>query len=425
MESNYYMHLSKEERKIIERGVSNNSRKCDIASTLGKDPSTIGKEIKLHRYVAYSCKLPLQCKNYKKCKHGRNCKSDCLDYEEFKCSRRDRSPGACNGCKNYQSCRFTKYKYDADIADNEYKESLVNNRQGFNITTLEVKRIGEILMPLLKNGQSIEQILMSHKEIELSTKTIYTYIENSLFKDVGIDITVMDLRRQVSRRLPKKKVNLYKKRTDSAFLNGRTYKDYKSYIEESNETSIVEMDSVYNDITNGPFIETFKFKKYGLLFAVLHKEKTEEAMNDGVLLLESVLGEELFNKEVRVLLTDRGSEFYGIHRLETRIDGTARTRVFYCDPMASHQKGSLENKHEELRYICPKESDLYKLGLKDQSKLNLVLSHINSSPRKKLNGKSPIELLKFLCPDMAKKLSDFGITEIEKDKVILKPFLLK
>ena len=99
-------------------------------------------------------------------------------------------------------------------------------------------------MPLLKNGQSIEQILINHKEIELSVKTIYTYIENSLFKDAGIDISVMDLRRQVSRRLPKKKANLYKKRSDSSFLNGRTYRDYLSYVEESNETAIVEMDSV-------------------------------------------------------------------------------------------------------------------------------------------------------------------------------------
>ncbi len=37
--------------------------------------------------------------------------------------------------------------------------------------------------------------------------------------------------------------------------------------------------------------------------------------------------------------------------MEKRDDGTRRTRVFYCDPMQSGQKGSLENMHRELRYI--------------------------------------------------------------------------
>ena len=40
-----------------------------------------------------------------------------------------------------------------------------------------------------------------------------------------------------------------------------------------------------------------------------------------------------------------------------------RTRIFYCDPMASGQKGSLENNHKEIRYICPKENDLNDLDL--------------------------------------------------------------
>ena len=93
--------------------------------------------------------------------------------------------------------------------------------------------------------------------------------------------------------------------------------------------------------------------------------------------------------------------------------------------MASHQKGSLENKHEELRYICPHEVDLYKLGLTSQTKMNLVTSNINSSPRKKLNWKSPIELLEFLNPNLLKKLYEFGIVKIDKDKVVLKPYLLK
>ena len=42
-------HLSLNDRKIIEQGIENRCNKVDIARTLGKDPTTIAKEIRLHR----------------------------------------------------------------------------------------------------------------------------------------------------------------------------------------------------------------------------------------------------------------------------------------------------------------------------------------------------------------------------------------
>lgn len=418
-------HLSYGDRQIIEKGITNGSSKAAIAETLGKDPSTIGKEIKEHRELTSRCSLAKECKVYKTCTRGRICKSECVDFVLFKCKRRDRSPGACNGCDNIHSCRFNKYKYDASKANNEYLNNLSGLRQGFNTTVADVKEIGQIMEPLLKNGQSIDQILLAHPEIKVTNKTIYSYIDAGLFKDVGVNITSFDLRRKVSRKMPKAKKNLYKKRNDCKYLEGRKYADYLKYIEDNPNAKVVQMDTVYNDVTNGPFIQTFKLMRYGFMFCVLHSEKTAEEMNKGVLILEEILGEELFNQEVEVLLTDRGSEFTALKDIEIRDDATLRTRVFYCDPMASHQKGSLENKHEELRYICPKVVDLYDLGLKSQEKMNLITSHINSSPRKKLEGKSPIELMKFLKPETYNKFQDFGVNEIEKDKVILKPFLIK
>jgi transposase, IS30 family len=93
--------------------------------------------------------------------------------------------------------------------------------------------------------------------------------------------------------------------------------------------------------------------------------------------------------------------------------------------MQSGQKGTLENKHIELRYILPKGTDLKALGLVNQAALNLVLSHVNSASLEMLGGKSPLELTEFLYHDLYEKLLEFGIQKIEKDKVILKPYLLK
>ncbi len=185
------------------------------------------------------------------------------------------------------------------------------------------------------------------------------------------------------------------------------------------------MDTVYNDETTGPFIQTFKFIPSGILFALYQTEKTSSAMKDGVNTLETILGKDVFRKYVNVLLTDRGSEFYAAKDMETDMDGSTRTRVFYCDPMQSGQKGSLENNHIQLRYILPKQTDLRSIGLTDQHSLNLVISHINSAPVEKFGGKSPLEVASFMYHDLYEKLMIFGIREIEKDRIILKPYLLK
>lgn len=422
--TNAYSHLTLEERRIILKGITNGSTKSAIAQTIGKDKSTVGKEIKAHRVLVKKCPMPLECTAYRKCAYDRQCTADCPDYTPFRCSRRDRSPGACNGCSNRSKCRFDKYEYNPEKAQAVYRETLTDSRSGVNLTFSEAKAMADIIGPLLKQGLSPFQILQAHPELGVCEKTIYNYIESDVFHEMA-GITVMDLRRQVSRKLPKPKAPTYKKRQDRRYLQGRTYKDYNAYLAENPDVFVTQMDTVYNDESRGPFIQTFKFVKTGLLFALLHDEKTASSMLYGVNLLEEILGLKLFRKHVHVLLTDRGSEFSAAQAMETAADGSRRTRLFFCDPMQSGQKGSLENKHIELRYILPKQTDMRGLGLVDQDSLNLVLSHVNSAPVQSLGGKSSLELTAFLYPDFYEKLLTFGIRKIESDHVILKPYLLK
>lgn len=421
---NAFSHLTLQERRIILTGITNGSTKTAIAQTIGKDKSAIGKEIKLHRKLTHKCKMPLECNNYRKCPFGRQCTNDCPELSPFRCSRRDRSPGACNGCSAWSRCRFDKYQYCPEDAQLDYRTTLVDSREGVNLTVQEAKAIAALIGPLLKQGQSPYQIVTNHPEMGISEKTLYNYIENDIFHEIA-GITVLDLRRQVSRKISKNKSKAYKKRADRKYLQGRTYKDYKEYISENPDVFVTQMDTVYNDETNGPFIQTFKFVRAGVLFAIYHEDKTAIAMKNGVDLLESILGQALFRRYVHVLLTDRGSEFSLAEAMETSPDGTRRTRVYYCDPMQSGQKGTLENKHIELRYILPKGTDLRELGLTGQTALNLALSHVNSAPVELLGGRSPLELADFMYHDLYEKLLAFGIRQIDKDQVTLKPYLLK
>ncbi len=130
-----------------------------------------------------------------------------------------------------------------------------------------------LIRPLIKQGLSPYAILQSHPEIDISEKTIYTYIEDGTFKRAGVDLGPLDLRRQVSRKIKKKDKNHYKQRKDRKYLNGRLYKDYQAYIDEHPDARVVQMDTVYNNISEGPFMQTFKFMRYPFTIIIYHDTK--------------------------------------------------------------------------------------------------------------------------------------------------------
>ena len=72
--SNKHLHITLDERKIIETGIFNGSTRTAIAKTIGKDKSTVGREIDLHRYISHKFPLPLECTNYSHCRLGRHCR---------------------------------------------------------------------------------------------------------------------------------------------------------------------------------------------------------------------------------------------------------------------------------------------------------------------------------------------------------------
>lgn len=120
------------------------------------------------------------------------------------------------------------------------------------------------------------------------------------------------------------------------------------------------------------------------------------------------------------LLTDRGSEFGDPQALETGIEGIQRTSIYYCDPMRSGQKGGVENVHTMLRMALPKGTSFEYLTQWD---VNLIVNHINSTPRKSLGGRTPYDAaLKSFGEDVLKALQ---LKRISPDEVNLTPKLIR
>ena len=170
-------HMSLSDRQIIETGIANGSSKKSIADIIGKNKSTITREIHNHRILKKQCTYPIDCVLFPKCKDKNTflCNKQCQNYTSFHCARRDRSPGACNGCSSYRSCHFDKYWYDVAQAHHEYRDDLVQCRAGVNATIQEIRLLGEIIKPCLEKGQSLYATKQAHPEITVTEQTLHLY----------------------------------------------------------------------------------------------------------------------------------------------------------------------------------------------------------------------------------------------------------
>ena len=405
-------HLTLEDRKKIQEGLENELSRTEIARNINKVISTVAKEIKNRRKLKPRNPFnnPITCTKFKEC---RICHGKCSEYEEIKCTRRDRKVGVCNLCPNISKCRLDKYFYYAKQAHESYLYTLKDSREGVNLNTKEMLEIVDIIKPLLKQGQSVYQILKNHPEIKMCSKTLYMYIESGIFQDYGINN--FSLRRQVSMRKRKK----LKKHKEPVNYEGRRYKDYLEFVKDNPTIPTTQMDTVYNH-QDGPYIQTFIFQNTGLMIGFLHTEKTSESMASTLDNLQKTL-ENDYQKLFSLLLTDRGSEFekYELFEVNT-VTGEIRSNIFYCDPQTPSQKPHVENNHNYVRDIIPNGKSLKNLTQED---LNLMFSHINSTPRKVLNGKTPYEAFEFLYGN--EMLEKLNIQKIEKDMVTLQPYLLK
>lgn len=399
-------YLTYQERLEIEAGLKENLSFGVIALKLNKDRTTIAKEIKRHtitKKTGYSgwpynaCKLRPKCKKKNICPKGEckrasatycklcsYCNEGCPEFEEQVCISKFKPPYVCNGCRQLDKCTLTKVIYDAVDAHIAFTSTISEARSGILSDEAELTRINKLISPLIKNGQSVHQVYINYvDELMCSEKTIYNYIDACL-----LDVRNIDLPRKVKYR-PRYKKSEFK--VDKGCRIGRNYSDFQIFIYKHPDYAIVQMDSVIGN-KGGKVLLTIHFVNTSFMIAFLRKANTSQSVIDVFNQLYELLGKEIFKKLFPVILTDNGSEFSNPEAIEFAPDGTRRTSVFYCDPSAPYQKGSIEVNHELIRRILPKGTSFDALT---QETVCLIMNHINSYTRKKLNEKNPYQAFSF------------------------------
>lgn len=426
-------HLTLSERKDIEILLKEGKSFKEIGRNLGKDCTTISKEVRFHLIerksgawgqaynacaIRFGCKKSLLCQRKdcekKKCGFCDVCNNFCSSFVEEKCRKLDKPPYVCNGCENLKRCTLRKKLYIAKPAQNEYEDILSEARSGIAITEGELKYLDSIVTPLVKNGQSIHHICVNNSDrIMYSEKTLYNYIDSGLITACNIDLP-----RKVKYR-PRKRAGMIHK-VDRKCRIGRTYDDFQKHMQKNDFPLVVQMDSVIGRI-GGKALLTIHFVKAEFMLAFLRDADDSQSVIDIFDSLNDLLGIDMFKMIFPVLLGDNGSEFSNPIAIECdRTTGEIRTSVFYCDPQASFQKGAAEKNHEEIRKVLPKGTSFDHLT---QKHISLMMDHINSYSRPTLNDKTPHETFKFLYGTEA--IKKLGSTLIPPNEICLKPSLLK
>ena len=425
----YQKHLTLLNREDIEKLLKAGFKFYQIAENIQKDPTTISKEVKKYRTEHFpsnfnnrnnycknknSCTIKNLCNSncHSECRRCGKCNSICSQYKLDLCVKLLKPPYVCNACNCYPQCRKIKYVYLASNAQKNYENSLISCREGINTSEEKLQKIDQLISPLIQQGQSIKLIYANHKEeIGCSIRCLYNYIDMGLFSVKNIDLP-----RRVKYKVRNKNNNKTKK--DYSYRIGRTYDDFQKFLIDNPNINVVEMDTV-EGIKGGKVLLTMIFRNFNFMIARLLPNKTSEAVKKELDNIEKVIGTELFKRVFKCILTDNGGEFQKPDELETSIDGSKRCWIFYCDANRSDQKAKVEKNHEYIRYIIPKGTSMDNYN---QSDIDLMMSHINSTAREVLNFAIPFDMASiYLGMDTMKKLNFF---KIHPDNIILKPYLI-
>ncbi|AEL10979.1 MULTISPECIES: IS30 family transposase [Streptococcus] len=382
-----HKHLTLSDRNDIQLGLERSETFKAIGQSILKDPTTVSKEVKRNRQVREST-----CHN-------------------LPCPLLDKAPFVCNGCpKRRQNCGYKKIFYLAKQAQKQYEQTLGEAREGTPLNSKTFWDMDKVISDGVKKGQHIYHILKTHN-LDVSSSTVYRHIRKGYLSIAPIDLArAVKFKERRKSKLPS---------IPKEAKKGRSYEDFQNYLALNQLDSWLEMDTVMGRM-GGKVLLTFNLSFCNFIFARLLDNKTALEVTKHLYDIKNTLhqADKDFFQLFPVILTDNGGEFARVDDIEMDVRG--ESKLFFCDPNRSDQKGRIEKNHTLIRDILPKGTSFDNLTQED---INLVCSHVNSVKRAALNGKSAYELFAFTYGEEIPKL--LGISKIPAEDVCQSSKLLQ
>ncbi|MBP3460360.1 MAG: IS30 family transposase [Lachnospiraceae bacterium] len=274
-------------------------------------------------------------------------------------------------------------KYCADAAQRKYEENKIKKGAKPKVYK-NVEFIRYIQELILKKKYSPYVISLMLKEFDfgftLCEKSIYNYIQRGYIPNVTQKNLAYRKKKQLKNKIVVKRVS-YNNPTKPLISD----RDKSVYLRS--DFGHWEMDTVYSGKDKSRscllVLTERKFRKEIIIKMPDRTAKsTVNALND----LEKVNGKRNFKKIFKTITCDNGLEFSDYEG----ITKCKRTKLYYCHPYCSSERGSNENANKLIRRWIPKGEDIGKYSNED---IYFIQEWINNYPRRLFNGLSSNEYM--------------------------------
>ena len=273
------------------------------------------------------------------------------------------------------NCDYTTdIRYSADIAQQQYEYG--KTAKGRPIKLGGDYSLAEYIERKIADEHRSPAAVLMDMELEgkrfsvsVCEKTIYNYITNGVF----LRITNKDLPLRGENKRSYNRV-----RTAARPPRGESIEHRPDEVNRREEPWHWEMDTVKGRQNTKKCVlmltERLSRREITLPMYGATMENVVAAL-DG---LERKYGA-MFSKIFRTITVDNGSEFSDCKGMETSIYGGQRTKMYYCHPYSSYERGSNENLNKMFRRVFPKGTNFDEVPDED---IVAAADWMNNYPRK-------------------------------------------
>ena len=342
IKSKKYVHLTERDRYKMEGLLEGKKKVSEIARILGRDESTIYREINR------------------------------------------------GTVKRLQYDLSEKASYRANVGQADYDRQGRNKERSLKIgkdkeleAYIRVKLIKERFSPDAILGQIKAEGLVF--EGIITTKTLYNYIDAGFF--AGISNKNLWQKRNKKKRGYKTVSRVNTKNKDC-----RSIEDRPNKVDKRVEYGHWEGDTVKGPLGAKASLFTLTERKTREEIIIKISEGTQEAIQAAIDGLEAKYGDE-FKIKFKSITFDNGVEFLGWRKLEVSVLGLneRRTLVYFAHSYSSWERGSNENQNRMIRRFIPKGTNIANIG---EEEVQWIQDWMNNYPRKILGYRTANQMAK-------------------------------
>ena len=299
------------------------------------------------------------------------------------------------GKVKFRDAMWKEYtSYSAEIAQERYDFQASNKGPQLRISNdyefvkyVEYKIIEEKYSPdavimELKNNNFCNPKTGEKFKTRICTKTLYNYIDQGIFPN----LTNKDLPRE-GKELKRKQRRV---RRSYRNVDGKSIWERPEAANKRSETGHWEMDCIEGPKNDPGCLLTMVDRKLRKLLIFKMPDQTQQSVIKVLNKIERKLGRVRFVEKFKTITVDNGSEFLNHKKMERSLRSKTkkRTKIYYCHPYSSWERGTNEQTNGMIRRFIPKGTPISPIPKEEILKIQ---KQINNYPRRIFGGKNAIQ----------------------------------